>query len=101
MNLKNDIMNEDYYVQSVLFDYSKVTMNDALFWVIQHHYNIRDVKQENQYFKFKICKKSVLRKYGFRHFIKKVIDENRGIILILAYKDNPNRKSCFSLPSFC
>jgi hypothetical protein len=97
MNFQN---NNLFVIQSILFDSMKTPMEDALLWSIARNFRPIDVTIEGSNFKFKLHPKLLLKSSGYNKKIKKMVDEEKGIVFILFYKDNPIEEKSICCPLF-
>lgn len=79
-------MNEkaDYRVQSILFDKSKISLEDAIDWIVNHKDKIKKIDETETQFRFRQLEPSYLKRIGFTEYRTKKL--NDIVSLVLVYK---------------
>ena len=73
-----------YKVQSILFDKNKISMDDAIKWIIEHKYKVKKVDETKNLYRFRQIAPSSLKRQGYDIYHNHRI--NDIIMLVLAYK---------------
>jgi hypothetical protein len=73
----------DYKIQSVLFDNSKFTLENAANFLARNNFKYSKVDKTKNLLRFRQLNPAAIRKEGYNHYITKPISE--GISLVIAY----------------
>jgi hypothetical protein len=71
-------------IQSVIFDKSYISLDDAITWIIQHNFKILKVDETKNKYRFRQENPNLLKKKGYQKVITKKI--NNYIEFIIYYK---------------
>ena len=78
-------MNEsDYKVQSLLFDKSQISLQDAMDWVISHKDKIKKIVETETQYRFQQFSQDYLRRKAYTEYRTKRL--NNVVSLVIAYK---------------
>jgi hypothetical protein len=75
-----------YLVQSVIFDKSKFSLEDARSWLLSNKYKDKGVDEKKNFWRFRQLNPLTIKRKGFSHYITKPLDSS-GVELIIAYKE--------------
>lgn len=75
-----------YLVQSVIFDKSKFSLENARIWLLENKYKDKGVDEKKKFWRFRQLNPLTIKRKGYTHYITKPLDAS-GIELIIAYKD--------------
>jgi hypothetical protein len=75
-----------YLVQSVIFDKSKFSLENARTWLHENKYKDKGVDEKKKMWRFRQLNPLTIKRKGFSHYITKPLD-NSGVELIIAYKE--------------
>jgi hypothetical protein len=78
-------MNEPTYkVQSILFNKDKISLQDAIDWVINHKDKIKKIDETETQYRFRQLEPTYLKRKGYTEFRTKPLNDT--VSLIIAYK---------------
>ena len=75
-----------YLVQSVIFDKSKFSLENARIWLLENKYKDKGVDEKKKFWRFRQLNPLTIKRKGYTHYITKPLDAS-GIELIIAYKE--------------
>lgn len=75
-----------YLVQSVIFDKSKFSLENAKAWLHENKYKDKGVDEKKKMWRFRQLNPLTIKRKGYSHYITKPLD-NSGVELIIAYKE--------------
>ena len=80
-------MSEDpnYKVQSILFDKDKISLDEAIEWVINHKDKINKIDETETQYRFRQISPEYLKRKGYTEFRTKRLNDT--VALIIAYKN--------------
>ena len=81
---------ENYYIQSVVFDKSKFTPEQAKAWIKKNNYVYKKPDITDTQIRIRQVNPKYIEKKGFKEFRTKKIGRKSGISLIIAYKSKDN-----------
>lgn len=75
-----------YLVQSVIFEKSKFSLENAKEWLLSNKYKDKGVDEKKKFWRFRQLNPLTIKRKGYSHYITKPLDHS-GVELIIAYKD--------------
>jgi len=75
-----------YLVQSVIFDKSMFSLENAKEWLLSNKYKDKGVDEKKKFWRFRQLNPLTIKRKGYSHYITKPLDDS-GVELIIAYKD--------------
>ena len=77
---------ENYKVQSVLFDKSKNTLEEAYDFLQRHELKNKGVDEKEETYRFRQYNPAYIKKLGYTEYRTIPIDIKKGIQFVIAYK---------------
>jgi hypothetical protein len=74
----------DYKVQSILFNKDKISLNEAIEWVVSHKDKVKKIDETETQWRFRQLEPSYLKRNGFTEFRTKRLNDT--VALVLVYK---------------
>ena len=79
-------MNEpNYRVQSIVFNKDKISLNEAIEWVVSHKDKVKKIDETETQWRFRQISPEYLKRKGYTEFITKRLNDT--VALIIAYKN--------------
>ena len=75
----------EYRIQSVVFNKDKISLNDALDWLVNHDYKVKKSDETLTMYRFRQLEPSYLKRKGFTEYRMKHLDD--VVSLVIAYKE--------------
>lgn len=72
-------------VQAVLFKKEDWNLQRSMTWLENHHFKPKKVDITNNWYRYRLYEPLYLKNKGYTNYANKTI-EDRGIILVIAYK---------------
>ncbi len=76
----------DYKLQSIIFNKHINNLDDVYDFIIRHNYNIMKIDETKNYYRVRQLSPSILRDEGYIYYIEKLIDKERDIKFVIAYR---------------
>jgi hypothetical protein len=73
-----------YKVQSILFDKDKISLNEAIEWVISHKDKIKKIDETETQYRFRQLEPTYLKRKGYTEFRTKRLNDT--VSLVISYK---------------
>jgi len=79
-------MNEpNYRVQSIVFNKDKISLNEAIEWVVSHKDKVKKIDETETQWRFRQIEPSYLKRLGYTEYRTKPLNDT--VALIIAYKN--------------
>lgn len=75
----------NYKVQSIVFEKDKISLNNAIEWVISHKDKIKKIDETDTQYRFRQLEPNYLKRKGYKNYVTKKLNDT--VSLILVYKD--------------
>ena len=76
-----------YKIQSVMFQKDKNTLEDVILYLQKHNFKIQKIRETEHYYRCRQEDPNILKALGYSKYKNKIIDPNKGIIYVIAYKE--------------
>lgn len=77
-----------FKIQSIIFDKQKNNLEECINYILEHNYKIHKVDETIHYYRFRQISPKILKKEGYTNYRNKLIDKDRMIYYVIAYKDD-------------
>lgn len=71
-----------YKVQAVLFDKTKVTLDDCFNWLVEYGFKIKKTYETNEHYKFQQYDAAYLKRNGFVKYVTKPLNDKVSVIMV-------------------
>jgi hypothetical protein len=91
---------KDYRIQSVLFDKTKVTLDDCFDWLVEYGFKIKKSYETDVHYNFQQYDTTYLKRNGFAKFVTKPLNDKVSVVMVypnpLHYEVKKVEANCFA-----
>ena len=81
---------KDYRIQSVLFNKSKVTLDQCMDWLVEYGFKIKKSYEDEENYRFQQYDTAYLKRNGFAKFVTKPLNDK--VSVVMCYPNPPLKK---------
>jgi hypothetical protein len=87
---------KDYRIQSVLFDKTKVTLDDCFDWLVEYGFKIKKSYETDVHYNFQQYDTTYLKRNGFAKFVTKPLNDKVSVVMVYPSTFQKVEANCYA-----